>query len=77
MSDLMHNPVNFGCHPAMAAIEQNICDLKARIALCNELIREEPEFKYQHELERDWLLRQVFEQNFRLSKFEFQVRLPQ
>lgn len=69
MSDLMHPPLNLGCSRTMAAIEQRICELKARIAMCNELMKEEPEFRYQHELERDWLMRQVSEQRVRLSKY--------
>ncbi|GAB3027482.1 hypothetical protein [Bowmanella dokdonensis] len=61
-------PVRFGRSAAVAAVEQRLCELQARVTLCNELMLEEPEFRYEHELERDWLLRQISEHQFDLCR---------
>ncbi|GGO71253.1 hypothetical protein [Bowmanella pacifica] len=68
MSDALLVPFRFGQSATVKAIENNICELELRVDLCNELIREEPEFRYFHELERDALLQQINEQRFRLSR---------
>ncbi|GAA0374252.1 hypothetical protein GCM10009092_43100 [Bowmanella denitrificans] len=68
MSDALLVPIRFGQNATAVAIEQNICELEVRVSLCNELIREEPEFRYFHELERDALLQQIHEQQHQLAR---------
>ncbi|MBN7819315.1 hypothetical protein KJY73_20670 [Bowmanella sp. Y26] len=71
MSDALLVPFRFGRSATVKAIEHSICELELRVSLCTELIREEPEFRYFHELERDALLQQINEQRFRLSKLKW------
>ena len=61
-------PLRFGRGAALVAIEQRIRELQARVELYNELMREEPEFRYEHEMERDWLLGQISLHRFEVSR---------
>ncbi|ALS96984.1 hypothetical protein [Lacimicrobium alkaliphilum] len=46
----------YGHTETISAIKERIRTILAGIQLCNELIAEEPEFRYQHEIQRDRLV---------------------
>ncbi|GGD62067.1 hypothetical protein [Lacimicrobium alkaliphilum] len=54
-------PINcrYGHTETIAAIKDRIRTILAGIQLCNELIAEEPEFRYQHEVQRDKLVAEL------------------
>ncbi|WP_088329504.1 hypothetical protein [Lacimicrobium sp. SS2-24] len=57
----------YGHTEKLSAIKERIRTILAGIQLCNELIAEEPEFRYQHESERDRLIEQLNHQQQQIA----------
>lgn len=56
MSNVTPINIRYGHTETIFAIKERIRTILAGIQLCNELIAEEPEFRYEHEVERDRLV---------------------
>lgn len=67
MSNVTPISVSYGHTETLSAIKERIRTILAGIQMCNELIAEEPEFRYQHEEQRDRLVEELNYQQQQLA----------
>ncbi|AWL10811.1 hypothetical protein HMF8227_00303 [Saliniradius amylolyticus] len=67
MSQLNVSVIQFGYHQTQKTLQQRIQELQPLLTQYEQLMKDEPEFRYQYELERDSLTHQIREIQWQLE----------